>query len=163
MPFYTSFPWKENIILTVYSIEDPFLKNYLEIKWELCPQRFHGKIVCFCTALPRVKFLSNPRRMHSKGEGEEKEDKGLPRAPSCCSTTFPAPSPSPPPHTPRAYWAAWDPLSGHVPPPHCKQARIQWFWEKVAKKCDSLFLETQKWHGWNRTAFVILYKLEWKW
>jgi hypothetical protein len=47
MPFYTSFPWKENIILTVYSIEDPFLKNYLEIKWELCPQRFHGKIVCF--------------------------------------------------------------------------------------------------------------------
>jgi hypothetical protein len=51
-----------------------------------------------CTALPGVKFLSNPRRMHSKGEGEEKEEQGLPRAPSCCSTTFPAPSPSPP-HT----------------------------------------------------------------
>ncbi len=29
-------------------------------------------------ALPRVKFLSNPRQMHSKGEGEEKEEQGLP-------------------------------------------------------------------------------------
>ena len=30
------------------------------------------------------------------------------------------------------------------PPPlsTCKQARIQWFWEKAAKKYDSLFLET---------------------
>jgi hypothetical protein len=50
-----------------------------------------------CTALPRVKFLSNPRRMHSKGEDEEKEEQGLPRAPICCSTTFPSPSPNPPP------------------------------------------------------------------
>ena len=49
------------------------------------------------------------------------------------------------------------------PPSTCKQANFQWFWEKAAKKYDSLFLETQKWHGWNRTAFVILYKLEWKW
>ncbi len=31
----------------------------------------------YCTALPRVKFLSNPRRMHSKGEEEEKEEQGL--------------------------------------------------------------------------------------
>ncbi len=70
-----------------------------------------------CMALPEVKFLSNPRRMHSREEGEEKEEQGLPRAPSCCSTTFPAPSPSPPSHAPRAHWAAWDPLSGHRPPP----------------------------------------------
>jgi hypothetical protein len=39
----------------------------------------------------------------------------------------------------------------------------QWFSGKVAKKYDSLFLETQKWCGWIRTAFVTLYKLEWKW
>jgi hypothetical protein len=52
-------------------------------------------------ALPRVKFLSNPRRMHSKGEDEEKEGQGLPRAPICCSTTFPSPFPSPPTHTAR--------------------------------------------------------------
>jgi hypothetical protein len=78
-----------------------------------------------CTALPRVKFLSNPRRMHSKGEGEEEEEQGLPRAPVCCSTTFPAPSPSPP-HTCRAPTG----LPGTryqdtSPPPHCKQAKIQ--------------------------------------
>ena len=54
-----------------------------------------------CMALPGVKFLSNPRRMHSREEGEEKEEQGLPRAPSCCSTTFPAPFPLPP-HTRRA-------------------------------------------------------------
>ena len=55
----------------------------------------------YCMALPRVEFLSNPRRMHSKAEGEEKEEEGLPRAPSCCSTPFPAPFP-PPLHTRRA-------------------------------------------------------------
>ena len=56
-------------------------------------------------------------------------------------------------------------LSWHPPPSSrtCKQANFQWFWEKAAKTYDSLFLETQKWRGWNRTAFVILYKLEWKW
>ncbi len=48
-----------------------------------------------CTALPRVGFLSNPRRTHSKREDEEKGEQGLPRAPICCSTTFPSPSPSP--------------------------------------------------------------------
>jgi hypothetical protein len=67
--------------------------------------------------LPRVKILSNPHRIHSKGEDEEKEEQGLPRAPICCSTTFPSPSPSPP-HTPRAYWAAWDRvIRTHLPPP----------------------------------------------
>ncbi len=55
-----------------------------------------------CMAPPEVKFLSNPRRMHSREEGEEKEEQGVPRAPSCCSTTFPAPSPPPPFHTRRA-------------------------------------------------------------
>ncbi len=59
------------------------------------------KYYYICTALPRVKFLSNPRRMHSKGEDEEKEEQGLPRAPICCSTTFPSPSPSPPTHAAR--------------------------------------------------------------
>ncbi len=54
-----------------------------------------------CTALPRVKFLSNPRRIHSEEEDEEKEERGLPRAPVCCSTTFPSPSPSPSTHTAR--------------------------------------------------------------
>jgi hypothetical protein len=39
----------------------------------------------------------------------------------------------------------------------------QWFSGKAARKYDSLFLETQEWYGWIRTAFVILYKLEWKW
>jgi len=29
--------------------------------------------------------------MHSREEGGEKEEQELPRAPSCCSTTFPAP------------------------------------------------------------------------
>ncbi len=52
-------------------------------------------------------------------------------------------------------------LSWHPPPPYstCKQAKFQWFLRKAAKKYDSLFLETQKWHGWNRTAFVILKNL----
>ena len=54
-----------------------------------------------CMALPGVKFLSTPRRMHSREEGEEKEEQELPRAPSCCSTTFPAPFPLPL-HTRRA-------------------------------------------------------------
>jgi hypothetical protein len=83
-------------------------------------------IVTGCMALPRVKFLSNPRRMHSREEGEEKEEQGLPRAPSCCSTTFPAPSPPPPLHTCRAptglpgtrYQDTSPPL------PHCKQANF---------------------------------------
>jgi hypothetical protein len=48
-----------------------------------------------CTALPRVGFLLNPRRIHSEGEDEEKGEQGLPRAPICCSTTFPSPAPSP--------------------------------------------------------------------
>ncbi len=30
-----------------------------------------------CTALPRVGFLSNPRRIHSKREDEEKGEQGL--------------------------------------------------------------------------------------
>ena len=38
------------------------------------------KLLTHCMALPRVKFLSNPRRMHSKREGEEKGEQGLPRA-----------------------------------------------------------------------------------
>ncbi len=54
-----------------------------------------------CMALPGVKFLSNPRRMHSREEGEEKEEQELPRAPSCCSTTPTAPFPLPL-HTRRA-------------------------------------------------------------
>jgi hypothetical protein len=54
-----------------------------------------------CTALPRVKILSNPHRIHSKEEDEEKEERGLPRAPVCCSTTSSSPSPSPPTHTAR--------------------------------------------------------------
>ncbi len=50
-----------------------------------------------CTALPRVEFLSNPRRIHSEEEDEEKEEQGLPRALICCS-----PTPPPfPPHTAR--------------------------------------------------------------
>jgi hypothetical protein len=72
---------------------------------------------CFCMALPRVKFLSNPRRMHSKGEGEEKEEQGLPRAPSCCSTTFPAPSPSPPTHAARLLGCLGPVIRTQVPPP----------------------------------------------
>jgi hypothetical protein len=48
-----------------------------------------------CTALPRVEFLSNPRRIHSEEEDEEKEERGLPRALVCCSTTSPSPSPGP--------------------------------------------------------------------
>ncbi len=103
--------------------------------------------------------------MHSKGEDEEKEEQGLP--PGLLSVAQqPSPPPPPPsPHTPRAYWAAWDRvIRTHLPPPpHCKQAKIQWFLRKAAKKYDNLFLETQKWYGWIRTAFVILYKLEWKW
>ncbi len=94
--------------------------NNLLVYWKFVQYR------SMCMALPGVKFLSNPRRMHSREEGEEKEEQELPRAPSCCSTTLPAPSP-PPSHTPRAYWAAWDPLSWHRPPPplpHCKQANF---------------------------------------
>ena len=53
------------------------------------------------------------------------------------------------------------------PPPfsivHPLMTKNQWFSGKAAKKYDSLFLETQKWCGWIRTAFVTLYKLEWKW
>jgi hypothetical protein len=117
-----------------------------------------------CTAPPRVKFLSNPRRMHSKGEEEEKEKQGLPRAPICCSTTSPPPPPSPPTHAARLLGCLGPVIRTHLPPPPCcKQAKIQWFLGKAAKKYDSLFLETQKWYGWIRTAFVILYKLEWKW
>ena len=62
---------------------------------------FPKMLLTYCMALPGVKFLSNPRRMHSREEGEEKEEQGLPRAPSCCSTTFPAPFPLPL-HTRRA-------------------------------------------------------------
>ncbi len=41
-----------------------------------------------CTALPRVKFLSNPRRIHSEEEDEEKEERGLLRALVCCSFSW---------------------------------------------------------------------------
>ncbi len=56
-------------------------------------------------------------------------------------------------------------LSRHTPPSHSTfpWTEISDFQEKRLKKYDSLFLETQKWYGWIRTAFVILYKLEWKW
>jgi hypothetical protein len=79
-----------------------------------------------CMALPRVKFSLNPRRMHSKEEGEEKEEQELPRAPSCCSTTFPAPSP-PPPHTRRAPTGLPGTRYQDTSPPplpHCKQANF---------------------------------------
>ncbi len=67
--------------------------------------------------------------------------------------------PSPPTRDKRRAWCTMT-----APPPNSTQTgQIQWFLRKAAKKYDSLFLETQKWHGWIRTAFVILYKLEWKW
>jgi hypothetical protein len=44
------------------------------------PQKIN--LFWWCMALPGVKFLSNPRRMHSREEGEEKEEQELPRAPS---------------------------------------------------------------------------------
>ena len=69
-------------------------------------------------ALPRVKFLSNPRQIHSKGEGEEKEEQGLTKGSYLLLNNLPLPLPLPPPHTPRAYWAAWDcVIRTHPPPP----------------------------------------------
>ena len=70
-----------------------------------------------CTALPRVKFLSNPRPIHSEEEDEEKEEQGLPRAPVCCSTTFPSPSPSPPTHAARLLGCLGPVIRTQVPPP----------------------------------------------
>jgi hypothetical protein len=77
-------------------------------------------------ALPRVEFLSNPRRMHSKGERKEKEEQGLPRAPSCCSTTFPRPFPPPFTHAARLLGCLGPVIRTQVPPtfPHCKQANF---------------------------------------
>jgi hypothetical protein len=60
-----------------------------------------NELIYACMALPRVKFLSNPRWIHSEEEDEEKGEQGLPRALVCCSTTFPSPSPSPRTHTAR--------------------------------------------------------------
>jgi hypothetical protein len=69
-------------------------------RWAFNLSTFPQIFYC-CTASPRVKILSNPRRIHSEEEDEEKEEQGLPRAPVCCSTTFPSPSPSPPTHAAR--------------------------------------------------------------
>jgi len=94
-----------NILYTVHTV-------YFLIKSIEGPEpimRFH-----VCTALPRVKFLSNPRRIHSKEEDEEKEEQGLPRAPICCSTTFPSP---PPPYTLPAFCLARGRAIGTHPPP----------------------------------------------
>jgi hypothetical protein len=66
-----------------------------------------------CTALHRVEFLSNPRRIHSEEEDEEKEEQGLPRALICCSPT----SPPFPPHTLRACCIAWGCDIRTYPPP----------------------------------------------
>ncbi len=49
------------------------------------------------------------------------------------------------------------------PPPPVPMDKNWWFSGGAAKKKDSLYLEAQKWCSWIRTAFVILYKLEWKW
>ncbi len=117
-----------------------------------------------CTAAPRVKIISNLRRTHSEEEDEEKGEQGLPRAPICCSTTFP--SPPLPPHTRTARLLDCLGLryQDTSPPSKCiHTGQNQWFSGKAAKKYDSPFLETQEWHGWIRTAFVILHKLEWKW
>ncbi len=58
-------------------------------------------------------FLSNPRRIHSEEEDEEKEGLGLPGALICCSPTSP---PSPLSHcAPAALPGAA--ISGHTPPP----------------------------------------------
>jgi hypothetical protein len=73
------------------------------------------------------------------------------------------PSPPPPPHMHRApVGLPGAALSGHIPPPskYVHTDQNQWFLGKAAKRYDSLFLETQEWCGWIRTAFVILYKLE---
>ena len=99
------------------------------------------KMVQICMALPRVKFLSNPRQMHSKGEGEEKEEQGLPRAPICCSTTFPSPSPSPPTHAARLLGCLGLRYQDTSPPPHStyKQAKFSDFDEKRLKSMTASF------------------------
>ncbi len=101
---------------------------------------------CTCTALPRVEFLSNPRRIHSEEEDEEKEERGLPRALVCCSTASPSPSPSPPPHTLRACWIAWGCVIRTHPPlsKYILMGQNQWFSGKAAKKYDSLCSTTGK-------------------
>jgi hypothetical protein len=97
-----------------------------------------------CTALPRVEFLSNPRRIHSEEEEEEKEEQGLPRALVCCSTTSPSPSPFPPPtHTARLLNCLGLRYQDTSPlPKYILMGQNQWLSGKAAKKYDSLFLET---------------------
>jgi hypothetical protein len=71
--------------------------------------------LCVRRCLER-SFLSNPRRIHSEKEDEEKEKQGSPRALTCCSPASPPLSPLPPPHrAPTALPGAA--LSGHTPPP----------------------------------------------
>ena len=120
-PFFPLFSHKNIIKHFSFSHAKLSLKKVVRI---FCDLYWTSIKYTSCMALPKVKLLSNPRRMHSREEGEEKEEQGLPRAPSCCSTTFPAPFPLPP-HTRRAptglpgtrYQDTSPPL-----PPHCKQA-----------------------------------------
>ncbi len=102
---------------------------FIKIQESSLHLRAKGGVVYHCTALPRVKILSNPRRMHSKGEEEEKEEQGLPGAPACCSTTFSSLSPSPPTHVARLLGCLGPRYqdTSPPPPPHCKQANFSDF------------------------------------
>ena len=67
-------------------------------------------------ALPRVKFLSNPRRMHSEGEDEEKGEQGVTKGSYLLLNNLLLPLPLPP-HTRRAPTGLpGAALSGHPPP-----------------------------------------------
>jgi hypothetical protein len=109
-------------------------------------------------------FLSNPRRIHSKEKEEEKGEQGVTKGSYLLLNDLPLPLP---PHTRTARLLDCLGLryqdTSPPPPKYIHTGQNQWFLRKAAKKYDSLFLETQEGHGWIRAAFVILYKLEWKW
>ncbi len=116
---------------SLYIVQPPILL------WNTCFIFFIPKkgFSC-CTALPRVEFLSNPRRIHSEEEDEEKGEQGLPRALICCS---PAPPPFPP-HTARMLHCLGLRYQD-IPPPHSTflWTKISDFQEKRQKSMTASF------------------------
>jgi len=92
-----------------------------------------------CTALPRVKFYRACAGCTAKEKKRRKRNRGYQGLLAVAQQPSP-PLPPPPSHTPRAYWAAWDPLSGHkAPPPIVNRPISSDFQEKRLKSMIASF------------------------